>query len=155
MNKTLVAALALVCSLPLAGCFETIAGPYEGPTVVEFAQVGGGYTRAVNSTAAAVPLTVNLISSSGTLPNDVTVSVDIDPAGTTAVAGTDYNFPSGAQVTIPANSTSGTFTVNVLARPAGTPARTLKLELGASADGMVNGAENLDDFTLTMRAVAP
>ena len=156
MKALSTAALALAFALPLAGCFETIAGPYEGPDQVGFAQeLNGSYARAVNSVAASVPLTVELISSSGTLSGDVTVPVIVDPAGTTAVEGQDYTFPNGSQVTIPAGSVTGTFTINTLPRPAGTAARTLKIELGSSADGAVTGAENFDDFTVTMRAVAP
>ena len=145
------AAFALVCALPLAGCFETIAGPYDGPTVVEFDQVSGRYSAAVASGSGAVGLTVNLIGPQQGA--DVTVGVMVIDSTTTAIEGTDYTFPNGAQVTIPANSSSGTFTINVEPGLAAGVRRTLAMELGSSADGSIEGAENLDDFVLTIVGV--
>lgn len=146
-----LAAFALLVGLPLSGCFDTFAEPYDGPTVVEFDQVSGAYTRTVSQTAGAVQLRVNLIGPQQSSP--VTINVRVDDAST-AVAGTHYSFPDGAQVTIPANSSTGFLNINVIngSLPAeATAIRTLILELDGSADGSIQGAENLDDFTLRIR----
>ena len=152
------AALGAAAGLLLTGCFENdFLTTYEGVDQVGFAQVSGRYSAAVAETAGTVNLTVELISSSGTLPNDIVVGVSVDASGTTAVAGTHYNFPDGAQVTIPAGEVTGTFPIQVLDGPlvgavGTTPAQrvTLDLELTGTSDGTVVGAENWDDFTLTI-----
>lgn len=141
----LVAALAVLTT----GCFEDLAGPYDGPPLVEFAQVEGGYTAVVPDAAGTVTLTVNLIAPPQGSP--VTVGVAV---GGSASEGTHYTFPEGAQVTIPANSNFGELPINILDGdiPAGETVE-LELELTESQDGSVEGAENLDDFTLAIEGV--
>jgi hypothetical protein len=147
------AALAFATTLPLTGCFETFSEPYDGPTVVEFEQVAGRYSATVTEGDGLTELRVNLIGpQQGT---DVTINVAVDDAST-AVEGTHYAFPEGAQVTIPANSSFGSFPINVLddSLPDG-ESGTLILELAGSQDGSIEGADNLDDFILTIEAAEP
>lgn len=150
-----LAAFALLVGLPLSGCFDTFAEPYDGPPLVEFAQVGGQYSATVNQTAGTVQLPVNLIGPQQGSP--ITINVRVDEAST-AVEGTHYSFPDGAQVTIPANSNTGFLNIDII--NGGLPAEatatgTLIMELEGSADGSIQGAENLDDFTLTIRGAPP
>ncbi len=167
MNKFLrfarKAALGAAAGVLLSGCFENdFLTTYQGPDQVAFAQVSGRYTLAVGERAGTVNLTVELISSTGTLANDLTVDVLVDAAGTSAVDGVHYRFPNGRQVTIPAGKATGTLPIEVIDGPlAGATATaaaqrvTLDMELSDSADGSVTGAENWDDFTLTIVGQAP
>ena len=145
-------ALALGLVIPATGCFETISGPYDGPTVVEFAQFAGAadpYTRTVGEDAGTVGLTVNLIGPQQA--SDIVIQVAVDEGASTAEAGSDYTFPNGAQVTIPANSSSGTLSINVLDDGDDDgDAETIVMELAGTADGSIEGADNFDDFTLTI-----
>lgn len=135
----------------LTGCFETLAGPYDGPPQVEFEQVAGRYTRSVNEGIGTVELRVNLIGPHQ--GSDIQINVDV-AEGSTAAEGTHYSFPNGRQVTIPANSSFGTLAISV---PGGTLSAgqrvALNLELAGSADGSIEGADNLDDFALTIVGV--
>jgi hypothetical protein len=145
-------ALALGLVIPATGCFETIAGPYDGPTVVEFAQFVGSadpYARIVGEDAGTVELTVNLIGPQQ--GSDTVVQVAVDESLSTADAGSDYTFPNGAQVTIPANSSSGTLQINVLDDGDDDGGNeTIFMELTGTADGSIEGADNFDDFALTI-----
>ena len=156
------AALGAAAGVLLSGCFENdFLTPYEGPPQVEFEQVSGRYTQSVPDSSGTVGLTVNLIGEQRSA--DITVGVVVDAAATTAVEGTHYRFPDGPQVTIPAGQSTGTFRIQTIDGPlAGpvrnaqgaitTPAQTvaLDIELAGSADGEITGADNLDDFTLTI-----
>ena len=145
MRNFLTVALALGLALPAAGCFDELTGPYDGPTQVEFAQVRGAYTSAVADVNATITLTVNLIGPQQSSP----VTVGVTTEGSTAVEGTNFSFPNGAEVTIPANSSFGELTINVLDANI-TPGESvnLNLELTQSSDGSIQGADNLDDFTV-------
>ena len=141
------AAFLAVITLFSTGCFEDLTGPYDGPSQVEFAQVGGGYSTAVAAGTGDITLRVNLIGPQVGTP----ITVGVTASGT-AVEGRDFTFPNGAEVTIPANSSFGDLTLNI---PTGTVAagasQTIDLELTQSADGSVEGADNLDDFRITIR----
>ena len=155
-------ALGAAAGVLLSGCFENdFLTEYDGPLQVEFEQVSGQYAQSSPDSSGTIGLTVNLIGPQQ--PTDVTVQVVVDAASTTAGDGVHYRFPDGAQVTIPAGQSTGTFRIQTidgaLAGPvrnaAGaivTPAetRTLDLELSGTADGTITGADNLDDFTLTI-----
>ena len=150
MRNFLTVALALGLALPAAGCFDELTGPYDGPTLVEFAQgppdqVLGVYGRRVADVSATITLTVNLIGPQQSSP----VTVGVTTEGSTAVEGTNFSFPNGSDVTIPANSSFGELTINVLDANI-TPGQSvdLNLELTQSADGSIQGADNLDDFTI-------
>lgn len=141
-------ALALGIVIPFAGCFETVAGPYDGPTFVEFAQVPGGpYSRSVDEDEGTVGLTVNLIGPQQA--SDIVVEVTVD-AASSAIAGTDYSFPNGAQVTIPANSSSGMLMIEVINDSDDDGPKTVVMELAGTSDGSIEGADNFDDFVLTI-----
>ena len=151
LKSLTTSALALGFVIPATGCFETITGPYDGPDVVEFAQFAGSadpYTRAVSEDAGSVDLTVNLISANGAATSDLTIQVSVDGSSTAGTS--DYSFANGPQVTIPAGSTSGTLTINIADDADVDGAETIVMELTGTADGSVVGAENFDDFTVTI-----
>lgn len=145
MRIFLTAALALGVAVSTTGCFEELAGPYEGPPQVEFAQIGGGYATAVADGNGPLTLTVNLIGPQQSSP----VTVGVTTEGSTAAEGTNFSFPNGSEVTIPAGSSFGELTINVLDADI-TPGErlALNLELTQSSDGSILGADNLDDFTV-------
>lgn len=168
MRIFLTAALALGVAVSTTGCFEELVGPYDGDPQVEFAQVRGAYSQRVADNATTLTYTVNLIGPQRSTPTTINVTTGTgeanfppDVAGGDAVEGTNFTFPDGPSVTIPANSSFGEFRVQIL--DAGfapavrdedgnlvTPAEgaSLRLELMESNDGTVTGAENLDDFEI-------
>ena len=80
-------ALGLAAAVVLTGCFENdFLTEYEGPTVVEFDQVAGRYSRSVqegSGDTGLVGLTVNLIGPQRS--SDTVINVDVIADGTTAV----------------------------------------------------------------------
>lgn len=139
-------ALAVVLAVPLTGCFETISGPYDGPPLVEFDQVAGGYSADVPEGAGVISLRVNLIGPQQGSPITINVATT---EGTTAVEGTHYAFPNGATVTIPANASSGQLQIDILDDSlAADESGVLNLELTGSSDGTIEGADNFDDFSI-------
>lgn len=150
LRLSLTTALAFAFAVTTTGCFEQLVGPYDGPLLVEFAQVDGGYEAAVPEGAGTVTLDVNLIGPQ----QSSAVTVAVATTGSTATEGTHFSFPNGASVTIPANSSTGEFSINIpdggLAAGASVD---LVLELTQSSDGSVEGSDNLDDFTLTIVGV--
>ena len=150
MRIFLTAALTLGVAVSTTGCFDELTGPYDGPLQVEFAQVQpdrdfGVYGRRVADVAASLTLTVNLIGPQQSSP----VTVGVTTEGSTAVEGTNFSFPNGSEVTIPAGSSFGELTINVLDANI-TPGESvdLNLELTQSSDGSIQGADDLDDFTI-------
>lgn len=157
MNRMSSLALAalLLLTMPLAGCFEDLAGqrPYEGADQVEFAQrcpPAPCYGHTINEGTGELQLRVNLIGPQRSSASEVTFSVVEDE--TTAVRGTHYELPNNFTVTIPANSSFGYVNLDIL--DAGMPSsesRILRLELGDSPDGSITAAENMKHFTVTIR----
>ena len=145
MRNFITAAIALGVAVSTTGCFEELVGPYDGPTQVEFAQVRGAYTTSVADGSGSRTLTVNLIG----LPQSSPITIGVSTEGSTAVEGTNFSFPNGAEVTIPANSSFGELTINVFdANITAGESVVLDLELTQSSDGSIEGADNLDDFTV-------
>ena len=139
-------ALAIGLSIPLTGCFETITGPYDGPPVVEFEQRPGGYVLAVTEASGQVQLKVNLVGAQRS--SDLVLNVRVDESST-AVAGEDYSFPNGTQVTIPANASSAFFPITIVDDSDVNNDVRLALELEGTAE--VAATENWKDFVITIR----
>lgn len=156
IQKYLLAALLLVTGFTLSGCFEDIAGPYDGPSQVGFTQaVNGtpinGYATTRNEGSGTTTLQLELIGPHRSTDTQFPVTV---ASTSTATQGTHYAFPSGTTVTIPANSSFGTLTLNIPQSDLAAGAtRTVVLEVGPSADGAVVPAENWKRFTVTIRGV--
>jgi hypothetical protein len=160
MNRMSPLALAalLLLTMPLAGCFEDLAGqrPYEGPDQVEFAQrcpPAPCYGHTITEGTGELQLQVNLIGAQRSSASEVTFSVvDLEDNPTTAVRGTHYELPNNFTVTIPANSSFGYVNLDIL--DADMPSNqqvVLHLQLGDSPDGSITAAENMKNFTVTIR----
>lgn len=144
-----LAALALVAALPLAGCFDTFAEPYDGPTVVEFEQRSGQYGLTAIEGDGLYELTVNLIDPQGTRSTPTTIQVGVVDTLTTGAEGTLYEFPEGTDVTIPAGQTSAVLPIRILNNSVESNKQaTIGLNLEGTADGSVTGADLLDDFLI-------
>lgn len=153
LRTLLSAALLFVGGLALSGCFDTIAGPYDGPLQVGFSQEIngrsiGGYSATVGEGTGTVTLSIELI---GPQRSSDTVFPVTLAEGSTATEGTHVSFPNGKTVTIPANSSFGTLSVNIPdgSLDAGATAAAV-IEVMTSQDGAVIPAENWKQFTLTV-----
>src|SRR5690606_35782478 len=65
----------------------------------------------------------------GLMPTDQTISYRVVPEETTAIEGLHYNIPNNGTFVIPANSTTGYLSLDVLDFPAETGTNTVVLEL--------------------------
>ena len=115
--KKLFSLLTLAFVLGFSSCIEQNYPVWEGLVVefqdaVERAPVAGQvYPRiTVANTVGTVNLRVNLVGKHR--PSDEIITYNVVVDGTTAVAGRDYAAPG--TLTIPAGSSFGTLTVNVL-----------------------------------------
>ena len=144
------AALGLAAGTFLMGCFENdFLTEYDGPDVVEFEQVAGRYTLNAIEGDDLYELRVNLIAPQRSSATEIEVTV-VDSL-TTGAEGALFEFPEGLTVTIPANSSFGTLPVRFLNNSVeSNTSKTLGLELVGSPDGTVTGADNLDDFLVTV-----
>jgi hypothetical protein len=77
---------------------------------------------------------------------NVTVPVQFGGGGSTANSA-DYSFPSGHTITIPAGSTSGTLTVNLVVDGVNEPSETLLATLTRPTNGTL-GAVTTDTITI-------
>jgi len=65
----------LIASFLLTGCFEEVAGPYDGPDQIAFGQVSGLYQIEVNDDVGSVTLPTQLIGPQRSTAFEVNVSV--------------------------------------------------------------------------------
>ncbi len=75
MKKLYLLSVALLLPLLLGGCFEEVAGPYDGPDQIAFEQLGGLYQLSVTDDIGVVPLPTQLIGPQRSEAFDVEVSV--------------------------------------------------------------------------------
>ncbi|WP_291778944.1 DUF4843 domain-containing protein [Cecembia sp.] len=115
--KKIISLFSLVMVLLLGSCIEQNYPIWEGAevefqdAVVRTPTPGQTFPRiAIGNDVGAVNLQVNLVARQR--PNDETINYRVVPEQTTAVQGTDFNV-SGSLV-IPANSSFGTVTVDIL-----------------------------------------
>ncbi|PWL31272.1 MAG: DUF4843 domain-containing protein [Roseivirga sp. XM-24bin3] len=149
MNFRIFLFAALICTA-LTSCFEDDdeVYKYDGPAVVEFNQATlttGSYTRSVESGDGTISEQVNLVSPH--LSSDQVINFSVDAANSTAVEGTHYS--TTGQFTIPANTSFGDATVEILngAIPAG-ETRTLVLVL--EGNDVVGVSENYKSITISI-----
>lgn len=143
-------ALALGLAIPMAGCFETIAGPYEGPAVVEFEQSpsdGGAYAFSECEGETITP-TVNLIGEQRS--SDLTLNFEV--LSTSSASSDQYSFPEGMSVTIPAGSSSASFPIQLADDDADDDdILTLNIQLTSTSDAEVEPAENFKTINISIR----
>ncbi len=119
--NTFIAA-ALVAGL--SACFEKPNLSYSGPTVVEFdaavttAPAVGRTFPLIATTNGAGQLTtrVNLVGPQRA--TESVIKIGVDAAASTAVEGTHYRILNNKTATIPAQSSFGTVTIEILRVPA-------------------------------------
>lgn len=158
----------VLVSFVLTGCFEDIAGPYDGPDKVAFAQVGGGYSAAVPAGQGTVSLQTELIGPQRSASTSVGVSVvneevynikevvqddgsvRVDSTllalPTTAQEGVHYELPDS--YSFPANASLAPLDFNILDADIDSPVR-LTIRLDGSAD--LEPAELWRYFTITIQ----
>jgi hypothetical protein len=115
--KKLFSLLSLALVLAFSSCIEQNYPVWEGylvelqDAVVRTPLAGQKYPRiTVANTVGTVNLQVNLVGAHR--PSDEIITYSVVAEGTTAVAGRDYSAPG--TLTIPAGSSFGTLTVNVI-----------------------------------------
>ena len=115
--KKLFSLLSLALVLTFSSCIEQNYPVWEGylvelqDAVVRTPLAGQKYPRiTVANTVGTVNLQVNLVGAHR--PSDEIITYSVVSEGTTAVAGIDYTAPG--TLTIPAGSSFGTLTVNVI-----------------------------------------
>jgi hypothetical protein len=115
--KKLFSLLSLALVLAFSSCIEQNYPVWEGylvelqDAVVRTPLAGQKYPRiTVANTVGTVNLQVNLVGAHR--PSDEIITYSVVSEGTTAVAGRDYTAPG--TLTIPAGSSFGTLTVNVI-----------------------------------------
>lgn len=157
-------AFASICTI-FTSCMPKDELVYTGPDVVEFKnhllsrvaarQPAGVTLNAVLSRTASVntrgtdTIYVNLVGPQKSTPTDINFSIGV---GSTAVAGTHFNFRSTntTKVTIPANSSTGFLLVDMIPGSI-TGTATFPLVLTLTGNGDVKPSENYKTFTLTLR----
>ena len=141
--KKILSLLSLLVVLGFSSCIDQEYPLWDG-SLVEFQDAvvrtpvaGQSYPRiTVNNKVGTVSLQVNLVAPQRS--SDETINYSVVPEGTTAVAGTDYSV-SGSLV-IPANSSTGTLTVNVV--DTGSLGGSVDLLLGLDGNASVSPSEN-------------
>ena len=157
-------AFASICTI-FTSCMPKDELVYAGPDVVEFKnnllsrvaarQPAGVTLNAVLSRTASVntrgtdTIYVNLIGPQKSTATDINFSIG---AGSTAIAGTHFNFRStnATKVTIPANSSTGFLLVDMVPGSI-TGSATFPLVLTLTGNGDIKPSENYKTFTLTLR----
>jgi hypothetical protein len=134
--------LALV-PLLFVGCLNDIFDKgdaervYDGPTQLELKPLQSEF----NLSAGTATVEVQLIGEQR--DSDTTVNFSVD-SGSTAVAGTHYTIASSSPVTIAANTSTTTITINLIADSLD-PGTSVRLTLNLDENqGDVQPAENLD-----------
>jgi len=158
MKKYILNTLAMgVLALGLGACFENPSIVYDGNTLVEFdaavnnAPAAGRTFPLISTTNGAGQLTprINLVGPQRATESQIKVSVD--PANTTAVEGTHFRILNNGSVGIPAQSSFGNVTLEILRAPAqvaGTVTLVLLLE-GNGTD--ILPSENFKRIGYTIR----
>lgn len=150
-NKITIRILTLLLvSIFLNGClndlFEQKSQTFEGEPQLEFKP----QTDTFDEDEGTIEVLVQLIGPQRS--SDISVDFSVNSDETDAVAGTHYELVTSSPVTIAANSSSATITINLNGTTLdGGEFRTLVLTLDESNE--VKPAENLKSYTLTIEGV--
>jgi hypothetical protein len=126
--------------LGLSSCFETLDKTYDTDTVVEFSETvtltpSAGKTYPLISVVNGVgerKSRVNLVGKQRS--TDINVKFSVDKDNTTATEGTHFKLSNGGIVTVPANSSFGDCTIEILKAPA-QAGKTVNVVLTLDGDG--------------------
>lgn len=141
---SLIRFLALGFVVLATGCIMEADHTYDGPPRVEFAPT----SQTVQQGAGTVDINVQLIA-----PHQgeaLNVPYTVDEEATTAQQGVHYERVSSSPIAIPADSSFGDLTVNVLDGNIDGDSVKLVLVLQGNEDQEVFPAENYKTFTLTI-----
>lgn len=152
-NKKIVQhfSIVLIVSLfILSGCSDLFPEKdltYQGETLVEFSPRDDTY----NEDEGEIEVRVQLIGPQR--DSDLSIDFSVNSSETDAVEGTHYDLITSSPVTIPANSSWGTITIDLNGTSLDEgESRVLVLTL--EGGGGVEPAENLKTYTLTIEGVA-
>lgn len=174
MNTRIIFFAALLAGgLLVTGCFEEVAGPYDGPDRIAFAQENGSFSTVVTDDAGTISVPTQLIGPQRSSSFDVEVSVQQDtvfrertfsaPDGSdstvtdirarpTTAEGSDYSVPGS--YTFPADTSTASFEVEIQdAFGPGAPAdaeKRLTLRVEPNDQANIEVAENWRYFEVTI-----
>jgi len=137
----IVAATITSCDL-----FEKADNSYQGPPKVEFTPLSD-LVQLGPEEKATVTVTAQLIGEQRSAALEF--GVEVVDSLTTAVEGDHYSLPSNT-VTIPADSSSANYAINVMGNKL-SPDQTVKLAIELQAADNVEPAQNLKTYTLTLQ----
>jgi len=144
--------LLVLVAISIVGCgdlFKVDDNSYQGPAKVEFTPLA----RTVGLTpgqSGAVGVTAQLIGEQRN--SDLTFDVSVVDSLTTAVEGDHYTLPS-TSVTIPADSSSAVYAINVTGANL-SEGETVNVAVELQGTDNVEPATNLKTFTLTLQGQA-
>jgi hypothetical protein len=150
-NKIYIRILTLICvSVLLTGClndlFEQDSQTFDGEPQLEFRP----QTDTFDEDEGTIDVLVQLIGPQR--DSDISVDFSVNSGETDAVAGTHYSLATSSPVTLAANSSAATVSINLngTALDDG-EIRTLVLTLDEGNE--VTPAENLKNYTLTIEGI--
>jgi hypothetical protein len=150
-TRTLFITALLAVGLLVTGCFEEVAGPYDGPDRIAFAQKNGSFGTEVNDDAGTISVPTQLIGPQRSSSFDVQVSVQQD----TVFRERTFSGPDGSDSTVtdtralPTTAASGDYSVpQSFTFPADTSNVPFEVEI---QDAFGSGASTGDTKRLTLR----
>lgn len=154
--KKLFSLLTLALVLVFSSCIEQNYPLWKG-ALVEFQDAvvrtpvtGQKYPRiSVNNSVGTISLQVNLVGAQRS--SDEIINYSIVQEGTTAVSGTD--FTTSGNVTIPANSSFGTVTINVV--DTGSIGGFVDLLLQLDGNANIGSSQNYNQVQIRINRPAP
>ena len=152
MKKTIAYRLLsfLLVSIVLTGClndlFEQEDQTYQGEAKLEFRP----QTDTFDEDEGEIEVLVQLIGSQR--GSDTSVGFSVSQDETTAESGTHYEIATTSPVTIPANASSASITINLNGSSL-EEGDTETLVLSLDSGGEIEPAENLRTYTLTIEGV--
>lgn len=137
--------LLAVVAVATSSCdlFKERSRVYDGPAVVEFFPLSS-----VVSEDTTISIKVQLIGRQR--DSDESFDFAVVDSNTTAESGT-YSFSPSSSVTIPANSSKASITINVGNNPNMGSGENRTLTLMLKGNGQIGAAENLKYYSLTIR----
>lgn len=115
-NNIKIFSVALLL-LTFASCLtdDSVTEYGSEKNIIDFPSGSLDATFDIGLAESELDVPVRLVGGNGdATPSDVTVTYEVDPANTTAVAGVNYEILNNASFTFPANATTSTFKVKII-----------------------------------------
>jgi hypothetical protein len=147
--------LFVAAGVLLSGCFEEVAGPYDGPDRVAFSQVNGTFSTMVSDASGAntIPVPAQLIGPQRSSSFTVDVSVQEDTAyRVREVPVGDGNFEEDRDVrALPTTAADGNYSVpESLSFPADSSSAVLAVSIEDNVFGQNAPSDTSTRFTLRL-----